>query len=144
MNKYLSRVIFASALTMAGAANAQPAPAQSVGYADKLSGCTLDNHRFFIIASPMGSAQDASRTDLRALTKEYMNNMKGIVRAVTEDYTSQEAKQVPFSGHMTFAMNDYTWKFNQTNKTNFSLQLKAADVAPDESCKTVVRLNPKP
>ncbi len=145
MNKYFSRIALASALTLAaGVANAQRAPDQSLGNPDSLTGCLLDNHRLTITAAPNGSAQDAARSDLGKLTKEYMNNVKGIVRVITEDYTSKDTKQRPFFDHLTFALNDYSYKFNQTNKTAFILGLKAANVAADESCKTVVRLNPKP
>ena len=145
MKKYFSRLAVASALTLAtGTALAQPAPQQKLGMEESLTGCMLDNQRFTMIATAVGSAQDAARADLGRLTKEYIDNVKGIVRVIAEDYASPAIKERAFFDHLTFALNDYAWKFNQANNSSLGLSIKAAGLIAENNCKTVTRINPKP
>ena len=125
----------ASALALA-ASPALAAPEVSLG------GCTLDNHRFAMTVIPTtSSSADLKRYDL---VKAYLGELQNTVRSAVEDSTSEEVVQRPFLARLANAVNDHSLKFNAANNSNLGVKATAIDVQPDPSCKSVVRLNPKP
>lgn len=142
MKKYLGRLAFAAlALTAGTAANAQDL---EIGPAIQAGGCTLDDQYFTLSATPTATPADMQRPDFDSLTKTYIQTVQYVARLAIEDYTSAQVAERPFSSHLTFAINDITWRFNNANQSGFGLAFKGVDLVPHPGCKTLPRVHAKP
>lgn len=141
MKKQLGSLVLASSMAMAGVANAAP---QAAGPEVTLGGCTLDHYAFAMRIMPTAYENDTKRADFAQMRDMYLHYLQQGARSTVEDYTAKQSIEIPSLDHLSFVLNDITYKFNKIYNTNFNIRALEIDAQPHPHCKTMPRLHPKP